>query len=285
MKKVYFISDGTGITIQEMGNVILSQFQNIEFETELFSFVNNEQSTLAIIEQISLYHDSICELNNLCYNGEHAIDIVIISSIVDVNIRNKFNLSYVLHIDIFAYFIPIFEQKLHIQSTPFIGRRHSIYNEQKYYARIDAISFSLGADDGVNTKNYDAADVIIFGVSRVGKTPICLYLAVNYGIKAANYPLTDKDLLSELLPTAVAKHQNKLIGLTTDPLVLSAVREHRFAGSHYASVKQCATEINHFNKIVQLFNIPLLNSNHRSIEELSTSIIQIMKLENKSKRY
>ena|SRR3990167_418784 len=177
-------------------------------------------------------------------------------------------------IDIFSSFLKPLETALGASSSYSVGKSHSIVNNQSYDLRIDSVHFALDNDDGARTRHYDLADVILVGVSRSGKTPTCLYLALQFGVKAANYPLTDDDLDDLDLPRALKDHRSKLFGLSIEPERLAAIRTERKPNSKYASIQQCESEVRGAEAIFNRYGIPFINSTHASIEEISTMIIE-----------
>lgn len=262
MKSVFFISDRTGITTEGLGNALLTQFNSIVFRKELIPFVDS----------ISKADKAILKINNrYLHDSEKPI---VLTSIINPVIRNKFKLDYIFHIDFFETLIPSLELELKQEASQVVGMSHGISDELKYYKRIDAIDFSLANDDGISSKNYEDADVILIGVSRVGKTPTCLYLAVNYGLKAANYPFAETDLNSDKLPKMLVSHHNKLFGLTIEAERLHHIRTHRMPNSKYAQLSTCRAEIAAAELIMQHYDIPCLNVSKKSIEEISAAIMQ-----------
>lgn len=266
MRSIFFVSDQTGITTEAMGNALLTQFSDLEFRKELIPFVDSELKADKAIIKIQ---------SRLIQDGVRPI---VLSSIVNLKIRDKFKLEDVCFIDFFESLMPILENELGQIAKPVMGKSHGINDEGKYYQRIDAIDFSLHNDDGVTSKNYDNADVILVGVSRVGKTPTCLYLAVNYGIKAANYPLAESDLNQDKLPKSLAPYHSKLFGLTINVARLHQIRQNRIPGSSYADINTCSLEITAAERIMQQNAIPFLNTSEKSIEEIASSIMQRIRL-------
>jgi len=265
-RSVFFISDRTGITTEALGNALLTQFQQFSFKKEYIPFVDGEnKATQALIKINNRYEQT----------GEKPI---VFSSIMNPEVRDKFKEEYICHIDFFESHIPTLEDELSTEASHIIGMSHGMIDEDKYYKRMDAIDFALINDDGVSAKNYSEADVILMGVSRVGKTPTCLYLAVNYGIKAANYPLVENDLLSERLPVALLPYRDKLFGLTIELDRLHNIRSHRLPNSEYADIKVCQREIIAAEAILRKQNIPFLNTSKKSVEEISVAIMQLIKL-------
>ncbi len=269
MKNVFFISDRTGITTEGLGNALLSQFESVDFQKEVIPFVD----TIYKADQ------AIVRINNR-YNKD-SIKPIVLTSIINPTIRNKFKLPHVFHIDFFESFVPSLEAEIGISSSLTLGKSHGIIDEDKYYKRIEAIDFSLYNDDGMTVKDFDQADVILIGVSRVGKTPTCLYLAINYGIKAANYPLVENDLKQDKLPKALIAYHSKLFGLTIDVDRLHHIRTNRLPNSEYSSITTCTKEINTAEHLMRTYDIPYLNTSKKSIEEISVGIMHSINLTKK----
>ncbi len=269
MRSVFFVSDRTGITTEALGIALLTQFKDIEIRKELIPFVDTKLKA----------DQAIIKINNRYQQDK--VRPIVLTSIIDPLIREQFDLSYAMHIDFFEAFIPSLEKELKQNATSVIGKSHGISDEAKYYNRIDAIDFALINDDGVSNKNFLEADVILIGVSRVGKTPTCLYLAIHYGIKAANYPLAENDLLNDHIPKILTPYHNKLFGLTIELSRLQHIRSNRIPNSHYAELNTCKFEIEAAERIMQNYDIPYLNSSYKSIEEISAAIMQSINLKRK----
>jgi regulator of PEP synthase PpsR (kinase-PPPase family) len=268
MQSVFFISDRTGITTKAMGQALLTQFPNIQFKYEFIPFVDTEHKLQQTLVKIQQHH----------INSNQRV--IVFTSIMNDQIRNQFKLDYICHIDFFEAFLPQLEQELQQTASKEVGvLRGMQQNEAKYYQRINAINFALDSDDGIpNSKIYQEADVILVGISRVGKTPICLYLAVNYGIKTANYPFVELDLEQESLPQLLQPHYAKIFGLTIDADRLHFIRTNRVPNSQYADLNNCRKEITSAEKIMLNNAIPYLNVSKRSIEEMSVAILQHFRL-------
>ncbi len=269
MRHVFFVSDRTGITTESLGNALLTQFANINFIKEVIPFIDTEFKADQTIMKIN---DRYMQDN---------IKPIVLTSIINPIIRNKFQLPYVFHRDFFASFIADLENELQLKSSLIIGKSHGISDEEKYAKRIEAIDYSLSNDDGSIVKNLNEADVILIGVSRVGKTPTCLYLAVNYGIKAANYPFVDDDLSHDKLPKVLVPYHSKLFGLTISPDRLHKIRNNRLPNSKYANLNNCTLEITLAERIMHTYDIPYLNTSHKSIEEISVAIMHSINLHRK----
>lgn len=266
MRSVFFISDQTGITTEKLGNALLAKFPEVEFRRETFPFID----TPAKMSQVMLR-----VYNRYLQDGEKPI---VVSSVLNADLRKIIEVDYAHSLDFFRAFIPQLEEALGVLATQKINKLHGISDEEKYNHRIDAIHFSLENDDGVSSKNYHEADVIIVGVSRVGKTPTSIYLAVNYGIKAANYPFAELDLKTDHLPKSLVPFHQKLFGLSIEADRLHQIRSHRLPNSKYANITTCMDEITAAERIMTTCGIPFLNTSHKSIEEISVAIMQMVRL-------
>ena len=268
---VFFLSNRTAITAETLGYSLLAQFPGVDFSSITIPFVDDLSKAYKIVERIN----KEAELSGL--------QPIVISTMADEEISKVILSSKALVLDPFDRFLPDLEATLHAHSIHESGQSHRISNQTLYESRIDAIDFSLIHDDGATTKLYDKTDIIILGVSRSGKTPTCLYLALQFGIKAANYPITEEDMDSEDLPRHLKTHKNKLFGLTTDPNRLAHIREERRPGSRYASIDQCRYEVKAAEQMFEQYGVPYLNTTTMSIEEISTKIVEVAGLKRFSK--
>jgi regulator of PEP synthase PpsR (kinase-PPPase family) len=263
-RTVFIVSDGTGITAETFSHSILAQFET-EFKQIRIPFVNTiEKARQALIEINS----------NSIKNG---VKPIVFSTLVNIEINALINTSQAMVLDMFHTFVAPLEIELALKSTHAMGRFHQNIETESYKNRIEAINFSLAHDDGQSHKNLEEADVILVGVSRSGKTPTCLYLAMQYGIKSANYPLIPDDFERGELPTELNKYYPKLFGLTIEAQRLSQIRNERRPGSKYASLENCRYEINEAQAMMERYNIPWLSSTHKSIEEIATTILQLIR--------
>jgi len=268
MKRVvFFLSDQTGITAEAMGHSLLTQFESIEFE----------QINLPFIDSVDKATDAIEQINSA---AEHYhCKPLLFSSLIDKEIRQLFESSAGMMFDLFNTFIHPMEEELGVHSAHAVGRTHGIGVYSTYKLRIDALNFSLTNDDGRTLKHFPEADIILLGVSRSGKTPTCLFLALQYGILAANYPLVDDDLDSSRIARVLEPYRHKLFGLTIAPERLQQIRKERRPDSHYAEYQQCQYEVNAVEKIYRAQQIPFLDTSTVSIEEIATTILQLSGLE------
>ena len=255
----FFISDSTGITAETFGNSLLMQFETIECERITLPYINTITEAEKTIE---------------CINQTEGLTLVF-STVVEPKIRQLLLTCQAPMFDIFDTFLKRVEDALHASHTKSIGRLHSVHNPAVSDMRIAAVQYTLNADDGGNTNHYDMADVILLGVSRSGKTPTCLYMALRYGISVANFPLTEEVLKTLKLPAAAQGFAKKLFGLTIDAKRLHELRTQRYGNSQYASIERCQQELKQADKIFRQANIPVLDTTDFSIEEIATKIIHM----------
>ena len=261
---VFFVSDGTGITAETFGHSVLTQF-DLRFK----------QIRLPFIDTIDKAHEA-CKTINDAYN-ESGLKPIVFSTLVKADLVHIVRLAKAMHMDLIQTFVEPLEQELGVKSTHTVGRSHNMSDTKAYRDRIEAINFSLAHDDGQSHKNLADADVILVGVSRSGKTPTSLYLAMQFGIKAANYPLIPEDFERGKLPSALHVFKGKIFGLTIAPERLSEIRNERRPGSKYAALENCRYEVNEAEAMMKRDGIRWLSSTAKSIEEISTTILQEMK--------
>ncbi|MBD7977455.1 MULTISPECIES: posphoenolpyruvate synthetase regulatory kinase/phosphorylase PpsR [Pseudomonas] len=260
-RTAFFISDGTGITAETLGQSLLAQFENITFQKLTRPYIDSAEKARAMVQQINTAAE------------KDGMRPIIFDTIVNQSIRDILAQSDGFMIDIFSCFLSPLEQELNASSSYSVGKSHSISHSANYMERIEAVNFALDNDDGARTHYYDKADLILVGVSRCGKTPTCLYMAMQYGIRAANYPLTEEDMERLQLPAALKQYKSKLFGLTIDPDRLTAIRNERKPNSRYASFAQCEFEVREVENLFRRENIPHINSTHFSVEEISAKIL------------
>ena len=264
---VFFISDRTGITVAMLGNSLLTQFEGIEFHRTTLPFVDSIEK---IDQAVQLINESAAR------DGQRPI---VLSSIVDDTMSERLERANALFLDFFHVFIAPLEEELGVKSVHAAGRSHGVANSSQYLARIEAVNYSLAHDDGQTTKDLENAQVILVGVSRSGKTPTALYMALQFGIRAANFPLTPDDFEEARLPKSLHTVRNKLFGLTIRPERLHQIRSERRPASTYASLQNCDYEIHEAEALMRAEGITMLDTTSRSIEEIATTIVQHAKLE------
>lgn len=262
-RTIYYISDGTGISAEALGHSLITQFEQLVFQSYTLPYINTKEKAEAVVARINHSYDA------------DGVRPIVFSTFVKPEIRTIIAASHGLVIDFFQSFIGTLEHELQKPAREVVGLSHGVVDEEQYNTRMEAVNFALQCDDGIGATAYKTADVILLGVSRTGKTPTCLYLALQFGIRAANFPLTEEDLGTPILPKALLPYRRRLVGLTITPDRLQQIRSKRRPDSRYSSLAQCEHEINAAIHLYRSEQIAYLNSTHLSIEELSTHILEM----------
>ena len=265
-RTVFFISDGTGITAETFGHSVLSQFVGLNLRQVRLPFIDSTEKADEAVTRIN--HQGLVD-------GRRPI---VFSTLVNTPINEVVRTADALFLDLIATFVDPLETEFGVKSTHTIGRFHAVAESESYKRRIEAIHFSMAHDDGQMHKELEQADVILVGVSRSGKTPTSLYLAVQHGVKAANYPLVPEDFDRGKMPAVLYGYRTKLFGLTISPERLSEVRNERRPGSRYASLESCRTEVNEAEAMMRREGIPWLSSTTKSIEEIAATVLSRLDL-------
>lgn len=267
MRTVFFISDSTGITAETLGRSLLSQFEGVKFRQTRVPFVDSVDNALDCVERMT---------EAKMRDGERPI---VVTSIVNPEVARTVRQADALFLDMFEHFVGPLEEELGQAANHNVGRHKGMEESADYQRRIEAINFSLAHDDGMSHKELAQADVILVGVSRSGKTPTSLYMAMQFGVKVANYPLIPEDFERNKLPSELVKYRAKLFGLTISPERLSQIREERRRGSHYASIENCRFEVDAAQKLMRMEGIRWLDSTHKSIEEIAAIVLQAVQVD------
>lgn len=259
-RTVLFISDGTAITAETLGQSLLTQFNGQQFRTVRLPFVDTPEKAREAVDLIDRTASA------------EGVRPLVFSTIVDTDVSQVLGEADAENFDMFTTFLPRLEEILGTTGSHTVGKAHGMTDVHRYEDRMEATNYALSHDDGIS-KRLDNADVILVGVSRSGKTPTCLYMALHFGLKAANYPLTEEDLEKPRLPDFLRQHKSKLFGLTIDAERLAQIRQTRRPDSRYASLKQCRYEVQAAEALLRAEGVPMLSSTRSSVEELASRIL------------
>jgi regulator of PEP synthase PpsR (kinase-PPPase family) len=266
-RTVFFVSDGTGITAQMLGHSLLTQFEGVEFRQVTLPFVLTAEQAEECRTRI--------EDENRHGNGMP----IVFSTLVNGELRAVVRRASAVFVDFFEAFIDPLEAALGVKSTHTIGRSHSAMDKPGYAHRMEAINFAMAHDDGASHRELDRADVILVGVSRSGKTPTSLYLALQFGVRAANYPLIPEDFQRMALPPVLEGAKARLYGLSISPERLREIRQERRPDSRYANLENCRYEVERAEALMSREGIRWINSTNKSIEEIATTILRELRIE------
>jgi regulator of PEP synthase PpsR (kinase-PPPase family) len=262
---VLFVSDRTGLTAESYGRSLLAQFPDIEFEGRNRVFVDTVERAMIVAG----------EIDQLSIRSKE--EPIVFSTLVDTELQTIIENTNACVINLFGTFLEPLERSLGHESAHTLGNSHDVMEDKSYMRRLDAIDYCLAHDDGVRPDQYDDAQIILVGVSRCGKTPTSLFLALNHSLYACNYPLTDDELHAEVLPKVLLEQKQKLVGLTISPKQLSNIREKRRPGSRYASLGYCKKEVKIAEEMFRNAGVPYFDSTDTSIEELAGAVMKVMK--------
>ncbi len=250
-----------------MGHSLLTQFDGQAFR----------QVTLPFISTVDKAQEAVRRINATA--EDEGVRPVIFSTLVQEDMREIIKHANGLLLDFFDAFLGPLEEELKVKSSEAQGKAHGMSDIGAYTLRINATNFALANDDGAITRDYDRADLILVGVSRSGKTPTSLYMALQYGIFAANYPFADEEFESGRLPQALAKYRSKLYGLTIAPERLQQIRHERRPNCRYSSSSQVDYELRTTEALFRRYDIPFINTTESSIEEIASRILDSTGLE------
>jgi len=261
-RSIFFLSDRTGITAETLGSTLLTQFDENQFKQSTLPFINTPEKARSALEYIE-------------HTGKTSgLQPIVFSTTVSEEVRDILRSGDALFLDLFDTFVPQLEGALETKSSHRVGRAHGISNEDVYESRIDAMNYALTHDDGVGENGYHKAQVILVAPSRCGKTPVSIYLAMQHGVYAANYPLTEDDMEQRKLPRALVDHRDKLYGLWINPERLHQIRSERRRGSQYAALPQVSYELRQAEALYKRHRLPYSETTNKSIEEIATMIMQ-----------
>lgn len=265
LRPVYFLSDSTGITAETLGNTLLTQFPENEFDRITIPFITTVDQARSVVKVID-------------HRAATGLQPIVFSTAVGSEIRQTLGTCNGIIVDLIGTHVGQLERALGTASSGEPGRAHGLGNAARYQSRMAAVEYAMEHDDGQSLRALEKAQVILVAPSRCGKTPTTMYLALQHGIFAANFPLVDEDFDREGLPKPLRPFISKCFGLTTNPLRLSQVRTERRRGSPYASLRQCGFELRSAERLYVSHGIPYLNSASVSVEEMAATILQKMNL-------
>ena len=265
-RTIFYVSDGTGLTAEALGHSLLTQFEDVVFREVRIPFLDDRAKA----------QDAVLRIN--ATGEEDGLRPIVFTTLVDQELAAIVHEADAFSLSFFETFLAPLEAELGVKSSHTVGRSHGSADSSDYKKRIEAINYTLAHDDGITDRDLEQADVVLVAVSRCGKTPTSLYLAMQFGLKAANFPLIPEDFDRGRLPGTLERHRSKLFGLTIQPERLARIREERRPNSRYASLANCRHEVTEAEKMMRREGIRWLNSSTKSIEEIATTVLQELRL-------
>lgn len=261
-RDVFYVSDGTAITCETLGHVVLGQFA-VQPNEKTFPFVESDEKLSELLKQIQRSYQ------------QHGVKPLVFFSMVIPEMRTRLLQAPAHFYDVLESIVQRVSDDIEMKPAPKLQRSRSVGKDSDtYFDRIAAIEYTLAHDDGVSLKDLDRADIILLGVSRSGKTPTSLYMAMQFSLRVVNYPFIAEDMHAMRLLPEFEFHRHKLFGLTINAERLTEIRENRLAGSEYASNQQCQQELATVEALFRREAIPYINTSSLSVEEISTRILE-----------
>ncbi|WP_299726988.1 pyruvate, water dikinase regulatory protein [uncultured Endozoicomonas sp.] len=261
-RSVFFVSDGTGITAESFGQSLLAQFSGPQFIHHTLPYIDTPEKAIKALTLIKETHQ------------QEQVQPIIFMTVLNEEVSTLLYTSGAYMIDLFATFLPGLENELGSHPLYTVGKKRSTTTSDSYHRRIEAVQFALDNDDGARFRHYEKADIILVGASRSGKTPTCIYLGLQFGLFAANYPITEDDFNKGIkLPESLRPHKGRLFGLTINPGRLAGIRNERRPNSQYSSLRQCQYDVQMVEQIYQQERIPYIDTTEFSVEEIATRIM------------
>lgn len=260
-RAVFYVSDSTGLTAEALGRGVLAQFEGLDFEERTIAFVENDERA----------HEAAAAIRAAGENGDGRP--IVFYTFANEALGKIVRAAGGLVVDCLQHFVRPLEEELGVAASHTVGRSHSISADSDYGARIEAVNFALANDDGARPDGVARADIVLTGVSRTGKTPTSLYLALHYGVFALNYPLVEEDLERDALPAWLTGGARRLYGLSIAPRRLMQIRQARRPNSEYAAAHNCVREVRAAERLFHAAGIPFMDVTHRSVEEVAAKVL------------
>lgn len=259
-RTVLIVSDHTGLTAENIARALLAHFPDQPLAYLRRPFTADVAAARSVAREVAA----------LAGRGDRPI---VFTTITNAGVLDELQKAPAQVFDLLSPGLSVLEEEFGRPAARAVGGHHDMHDPKEYLNRMEALDFALATDDGIGDRQYGLADVILVGVSRVGKTPTSLFLALQHGVRASNYPLAEDDFERESLPIPLEAHRLKLRGLTIDPRRLHAIRTQRKAGSRYASLEQCEFEVRRAERLFQRAGIMVRDTTSASVEEIAAGIL------------
>jgi len=261
---LHLVSDATGETLIAASRAVVAQYEGVCCQEHVYPMARNAAAIDKAIAAIE------------------AAPGMVLFTLVDPQLAHRLADACARFgapcLSVLAPIMNLFESYIGVAATPRPGAQHSLNAD--YFRRIDALNFTMLHDDGQHSETYEAADVVLMGVSRTSKTPTSIYLA-NRGVKTANLPFVP----NTPLPKSLDSLRNPLVvGLLASPERIVHIRQNRLAslngdpGSPYVDQRTVADEVSQSRKLFADRGWPTIDVTRRSIEETAAAIIDLHKL-------
>lgn len=257
--QVVIIADSTGETAETVIRAGLSQFGLKEFKLKKYTQIEEPEQ---IVEIIDKYKNTNC-----------LVAYTIVLPELRETLKDEARKYQISLIDLMTPVVEKISQFLGLTPTNKPGAFREL--DQAYYQRIEAIEHAVRCDDGKDLRTLFKGDLVILGVSRTSKTPLCMYLA-HHGYKSGNLPLVPEVAPPKELFTFDPK---KIFGLMIDPEELHKIRKQRLKSmrldrlADYAQMNRIYEELDYSREIMNKLGCQMINVTNKSIEETASEII------------
>ena len=258
---LHLLSDSTGETLEMVASACLAQFDTVETLRHSHAMVRSEGRLDRVLDDVE------------------ARPGLVLYTVVDPAIRRdlerKCRQRKIHAVSVLDPVIDALAAVSGAQAKGRAGRQHAL--DAAYFARVDAIQFTIAHDDGVGTENWEEADIVLAGVSRTSKTPTSIYLA-NRGYKVANIPLVPE---SPPPPSLFGLKHPLVIGLTANPERLVQIRRNRLLSlnqapeTDYVDIEAINGELAFARRLFADQGWPVIDVTRRSIEETAVAIVRL----------
>ncbi len=259
---VHLVSDSTGETLSGVMRASCTQFENVAPLEHSYYLVRSHKQLERVLREIE------------------ASPGIVMFTIAQPELRSALERRCrELGCPTVAVLDPVLEllqRYLGVELSHRTGSQHAL--DPEYFQRVDALNFTLNHDDGHGLDDLEDADVVILGVSRVSKTPTCIYLA-HRGVRAANIPLVPDLPIPHQLETL---KRPLIVGLKVTTERLADVRRARLRAwneqlsNNYANEERVAEELRYAAKLCAKYNWPMVDVTRRSIEETAALILNML---------
>jgi [pyruvate, water dikinase]-phosphate phosphotransferase / [pyruvate, water dikinase] kinase len=258
---LHLLSDSTGETLEVIAKSCLAQFDDVEAVRHLWPMVRSEGHLDRVLDDIE--------------RRPGLLVYTLVNSNIRRELERKCRRRAINAVSALDPVVDALSAVLGQEAKARPGRQHAL--DAAYFARVDAIQFTIAHDDGVGHENWEEADIVLAGVSRTSKTPTSIYLA-NRGFKVANIPLVPE---SPPPPTLFSLQHPMVVGLTTNPDRLIQIRRNRLLSlnqqpeTDYVDLEAVNAELAYARRLFADHGWPVIDVTRRSIEETAAAIVKL----------
>ena len=258
---LHLLSDSTGETLEVIAKACLAQFEDVEVLRHLWPMVRSEGHLERVLDDIE--------------RRPGLVLYTLVNSNIRRELEQKTRRRGIHAVSVLDPVTHALSAILGQEAKGRPGRQHAL--DAAYFARVDAIQFTIAHDDGVGSENWEDADIVLAGVSRTSKTPTSIYLA-NRGYKVANIPLVPE---APPPPNLFTLRHPLVVGLTTNSERLIQIRRNRLLSlnqapeTDYVDREAVNGELSFARRIFADNDWPVIDVTRRSIEETAFAIVKL----------